>query len=237
MTQDEEIALLKSKLAAYEAAPPQVVETTGVPIPVLDPRELKLDLGCGQTPREGYTGVDKFAKQDGIQNVDLFRFPWPWADNSVDALFCSHFIEHIPMANWIEVTAEEPGRHDLIEGTDLLIRFFNECYRILKPGAPFELVWPALKSTRAFMDPTHRRFIPMETLSLYLSRDWRQVNKLDHYLGATCNLVPKNGQYTFAEKDPTGQPNSIKTDLVKAKQYVEDWDYMQDCLVTLEKQP
>jgi hypothetical protein len=33
---------------------------------------------------------------------------------------------------------------------------------------------------RAFQDPTHRRFIPSSTI-YYFSKQWRDVNKLDHY--------------------------------------------------------
>jgi hypothetical protein len=35
-------------------------------------------------------------------------------------------------------------------------------------------------STRAFQDPTHRRFIPAAT-AYYFNKQWREVNKLDHY--------------------------------------------------------
>ena len=44
---------------------------------------LKLDLGCGQRKQEGYEGVD-IVPGEGIDHiVDLFQFPWPFADRSV----------------------------------------------------------------------------------------------------------------------------------------------------------
>lgn len=127
--------------------------------------ELRLDLACGQHPKEGFTGVDLWA--DGCERVDLLAFPWPWADGSVTEVHCSHFIEHIPM-------------RETAEGQDLFFAFFDELHRVLVPGGKATVIWPALKTVRAFMDPTHRRFIPAESL-LYLDADWRKANALDHY--------------------------------------------------------
>lgn len=145
--------------------------------------ELKLDLGCGDTPREGFEGVDLYGEP--AHRVDLMRFPWPWDDGAVDELYSAHFVEHLPM-----VYVGEDGEHHVMPGegrVDLLIRFFNECWRVLKPGGAMTVITPSLRSSRAFQDPTHRRFIAGETY-YYLSAEWRKANKLDHYLGATCNF-------------------------------------------------
>lgn len=203
---------LRARIAELEKLHGKAVpiETTGIPVD--DSRPLKLDLACGQTPKEGYTGVDKFC---GDERVDLLVFPWPFEDNSVDALYCSHFIEHIAM-------------NDLTNGgTDLLIAFFNEAFRVAKPGASFELVWPALQSVRAFQDPTHRRFIPLQTM-LYLSAKMREENKLGHYLGATCNWEILNGAPTIAQED------SIRSDAWQQEQFRFAWNFQQDLFCTLK---
>lgn len=132
---------------------------------------LKLDLACGQTPKEGFEGVDAYAPNVKYK-IDLLQFPWPWQDSSIDEIHCSHFIEHIPM--------EERA------GKDLLFCFFDECYRILKPNGIMTVICPNARSNRAFMDPTHRRFIVAETF-FYFSENWRQKNKLDHY-DVNCNF-------------------------------------------------
>lgn len=132
--------------------------------------EIKLDLGCGKNKRTGFTGVDIFSGAD-IQ-WDLTIFPWPWDDNSVDQIYCSHFIEHLPMG--------------FIDGQDLFFKFFDECWRILKPERFMEVICPNARSNRAFQDPTHRRFIVSETF-LYLSENFRKINGLDHYL-VKCNF-------------------------------------------------
>lgn len=133
-------------------------------------RELKLDLACGQSPREGFEGVDVW--EGAKHRVDLLQFPWPWETSSVDELHCSHFIEHIPM--------ETRG------GKDLFFAFFDECWRIVKPGSRMTVICPNARSNRAFQDPTHRRFIVAETF-LYLHKPWREAQKLGHY-NVECNF-------------------------------------------------
>jgi len=143
------------------------------------PAEIKLDLGCGQSPREGFEGVDIVAGPKVKHVVNLWKFPWPWKTDSICELFASHVIEHVPMA-FISPKGEYKLVPDGPEDQDLLLRFFDECWRILKPGGKMMVVVPACGSDRAFQDPTHRRFIASNTF-LYLSGHWRESQKLDHY--------------------------------------------------------
>ena len=143
---------------------------------------LKLDLGCGQAKQEGFTGVD-IAPLEGVDVVcDLFTFPWPFEDDSVDEVFCSHFVEHVP-------------DH---------IAFMNELYRIMKPGAQVRFVHPYLWNDRCFQDPTHRQFIS-EHRWYYFAKDWREINKLEHY-GITCDFGVNNIFPLFAS--PWDQKNT-----------------------------
>lgn len=131
-------------------------------------KELKLDIACGQNKQPEHIGVD-IAGDCDVKH-DLFTFPYPFEDNSADEVFCSHFIEHIPMEYVIQNG----------QSKDMLFAFIDEIYRILKPGGKATLIFPCATSTRAFQDPTHRRFIPAQTV-YYFSKQWREVNKLDHY--------------------------------------------------------
>jgi SAM-dependent methyltransferase len=129
---------------------------------------LKLDLGCGQNKQPGFTGVD-IAPLDGVDVVcDLFAFPWPFEDDSVDEVFASHFIEHVP-------------DH---------IAVMNELHRIMKPGAKVRFVHPYLWNDRCFQDPTHKQFIS-EARWPYFAKDWRDANNLDHY-AITCDFGIEN---------------------------------------------
>jgi predicted SAM-dependent methyltransferase len=166
---------------------------------VKPPVTRKLDLACGQSPRDGFEGVDIYA---GAQHqVDLQEYPWPFEDESVLELNCSHYIEHIPMEYvMLPLTPTEScgalfdTAHDCYGSgcrrfprKDALFAFFDECYRILVPDGWLHVVVPAHRSDRAFQDPTHRRFITAQTFA-YMNEDWRRVNKLDHY-NVECNFI------------------------------------------------
>jgi predicted SAM-dependent methyltransferase len=157
--------------------PATVAPEPAAPPPVLAPpvRNVKLDLACGQSAREGFEGVDVWPGARHV--VNLMRFPWPWADNSVDELHCSHFIEHLPLRDLEERDLSGTDRTWL--GRDFLFAFFDECWRILKHEGTMTVICPNARSNRAFQDPTHRRFIVAETF-YYLNRDWRESQKLTH---------------------------------------------------------
>jgi predicted SAM-dependent methyltransferase len=115
---------------------------------------VKLDLGCGKTPREGFEGVD--ALEFGQKWVLDLRQKWPWKDESVEEAHCSHFLEHLT----------GPER----------IHFVNELYRVLKPGARCQIIVPHWASARAYGDLTHQWPPVSEFWFYYLSRDWREQN-------------------------------------------------------------
>lgn len=147
---------------------------------------VRLDLGSGRKPREGFIGVD-IAKLDSIIQFDLTSGDkWPWKDDTVDELSSSHFIEHIA-ADYVSIVIQSNKLNVERRQQDRLLFFFDEAFRVIKPGGLFHLAWPALQSTDAFRDPTHRRFIPLEML-YYLSAESRAQMGLEHY-EAKCNWI------------------------------------------------
>lgn len=127
-------------------------------------KELKLDLGCGPHPKEGFTGVDIADFGQPIK-ADLNK-KWQWKDNSVDEVFSSHTLEHF--------SGEER------------VHFMNELYRVLKPGAKAQFVVPHWASARAYGDPTHKWPPVGEMTWLYLNRDWRALNA--PHVGYRCDF-------------------------------------------------
>lgn len=117
---------------------------------------IKLDLGAGVNKKEGFTGVDI----SGVSDVqfDLNKPKWPWKNNSVEEIHASHFVEHV----------------------DSLINFFNECHRILRPGAIMGVIAPYYSSVRCWQDPTHKWAISEHSF-LYYNKEWRDNNGLGHY--------------------------------------------------------
>jgi predicted SAM-dependent methyltransferase len=207
--------------------------------PILTPKlelakpttELKLDLAAGQSPREGFEGVDIWSGAKHV--VDLWKFPWPFEDESVSELHCSHHAEHIPPRDVEErdiradPTVSKDTYHQFL-GKDMFFAFFDECYRILKPEGWMTVIVPALRSNRAFQDPTHRRFIPAETF-LYLSAEWRKGNKLDHYR-AQCNFACDVNPTIYSEL-------ALRSPEVQGRMMNENWNCVFDFHAKLKKLP
>ena len=134
---------------------------------------VALDLGCGQNKVtkevlntnmnvnvDVVIGVD-WAKCDGVDIVhDLTQFPYPFADNSIDVIYTSHFIEHLD------------GR--------TRAKFMEECYRILKTDGKMRHIHPYAYSHRAIQDFTHAWPPICEQSYFYFDRNWREINKLTH---------------------------------------------------------
>lgn len=130
---------------------------------------MKLDIACGQRKRPGFQGVDIASGPEVDFVWDLEKFPWePFADNSVEEVYCSHYIEH----------------------TKDLISFMNEIWRICEHGAKVTFLAPYYSSIRAWQDPTHTRAIS-EATWMYYQADWRKANGLDHY-PIHCNFEVTN---------------------------------------------
>lgn len=176
---------------------------------------IKLDLACGSSKREdGYIGVD--ISEDTTADIiwDLNQYPWPFEDNSIDEIYCSNYVEHIP--------------HDIQNGSKLdgLIQFMNECYRILKPDGKMTILAPYYTSMRAYGDPTHVRFICDFTF-YYYNKEWRDSNKLSHY-GITTDFDAIINYHVNDEM-------ALRSETVRNKAFQEDWNAIDDIMVELTK--
>ena len=182
---------------------------------------VAVDLGCGQRKAtkeyfeenmkispDKIIGVD-IAKCDDADVIhDLTKFPYPFKDESVDAIYASHFVEHL-------------------DGTERM-KFFNECYRILKPGGIMRLLHPYYKSVRAVQDPTHKWPPISENSYFYWDKSWREANKLDHY-PIDCDFE-FNIYYLW--QDMTVANKSEETRAFNIDKY---WNVVADMLVDLKK--
>lgn len=89
---------------------------------------MKLNLGSGGRTMPGWTSVD-FHHQQADLKVDLFSFPWPWKDSSVDSVAMFHLLEHF----------ENP------------VIAIKEVHRVLRPGGMFWVEVPHVQSVNAFI--------------------------------------------------------------------------------------
>ena len=82
-------------------------------------REILLELGSGaKRGVNGWTTVD----MGGADICHDLRKGIPLPDSSVDRIYTSHILEHIPFKD--------------------LVSFINECYRVLKSGGEFSICVP-----------------------------------------------------------------------------------------------
>lgn len=117
---------------------------------------LRLDLGSGPHPREGFIGVDQLAFSGAVtQTVDLGSAPWPWPGGSVSEANARHVIEHL--------TASQRTH------------FCNELYRVLVHGGTCRIQSPHWTSARAYGDPTHIWPPVSEEWLSYLNATWREM--------------------------------------------------------------
>jgi hypothetical protein len=177
-----------------------------------------------RTPDEAKRLAELEITKDAIKyEVNLARFPWPWADSSVVELHASHFIEHLPMIFVDEVGNEVP--FGTPGARELLFAFFDECYRVLVPGGQMKVCVPSARSNRGYQDPTHRRFFVGESF-MYLWEPWRKANKLDHY-NVKCNFEWSVDPGIFTHKDQLHHLQ-VRVDEVRNMIIDERWNIVAD---------
>lgn len=94
---------------------------------------MKINLGCGHFPKEGYLNVDN-AKNPGVDlSWDLENIPYPFDSNSANEIYAEHVLEHL----------NSP------------IDVVKECHRILKSNGRLIIKVPHF--TRGFTCADHKR--------------------------------------------------------------------------------
>ena len=108
----------------------------------MEPSLIKLNLGCGWTPIEGYINIDvdplKYA--DLVQDLNVV--PWLFENNSVDEIHAQDCFEHLyPLGK--------------AEGQMNIVALMRECHRVLKVGGLLDVIVPTTEGRGAWQDPTH----------------------------------------------------------------------------------
>ena len=95
--------------------------------------EMKIDLGSGAKPIQGFANIDKNGKSLNVTLVcDLDLYPWPFKDDSVDELCISHCLKHLTDHN----------------------RAMEGIHRVLKEGAVAKVTVPHFTGGLRFRTPS-----------------------------------------------------------------------------------
>lgn len=108
---------------------------------------MELNLGAGKKLIKNTVNVDVMPWEGIDQIVDLSIFPWPWKDESINAIYAYHIIEHFF------------GQKQFIE----------ECLRILKKGALLHIIAPHSSYIPSIGCIGHYRTYSYDTFKQYLS--------------------------------------------------------------------
>jgi ubiquinone/menaquinone biosynthesis C-methylase UbiE len=112
-------------------------------------KPLRIDLGSGSRPREGFYALDHL-ELEGVDIVaDLNRPLELLPDNCAEHVFSSHALEHVQN----------------------LLPLLSEIHRITQPGGLIELVVPHFSNPYYYSDPTHVRFFGLYTMNYFVDTD------------------------------------------------------------------
>jgi SAM-dependent methyltransferase len=112
-------------------------------------KPLRIDLGSGPRPREGFYALDHL-ELEGIDIVaDLNRPLELLPDDCAEHVFSSHALEHV----------------------ENLLLLLGEIHRITRPGGLVEVVVPHFSNPYYYSDPTHVRFFGLYTMNYFVDTE------------------------------------------------------------------
>lgn len=113
---------------------------------------VKINLGAGTDNDPSWINVDMI-KLEGIDVVhNLINFPYPFEDGEADEIKAVDVIEHLP-----PYIGEAHG----------VVKFLEECHRILKPGGTLFIQTPGWKADFLWIDPTHVRGFDIQSMDFF----------------------------------------------------------------------
>jgi SAM-dependent methyltransferase len=150
-----------------------------------DPRQMKLNLACGQDIRpiqKNWVNVDIVAGTNVLQ-MNIFELPWPFESDSFDYILARHVLEHVPYN-----IPKYGYEHNFLQ------LFMEEIWRVMKVGGILDIEVPGgISSLTNAMD--HKRIITPESLHVFYGND-----KYSYYTSCRFELVSVNQSEPFRFK-------------------------------------
>jgi SAM-dependent methyltransferase len=133
----------------------------------------KINIGCGRETKEGFDGIDII--DYGQKHIVDVRKGLPFKNNTIDEVYSRHFL--ICLTNFNE-------KYDRV-------KFFNELFRVMKPGSIATLIIPSWNAAGGYANPTFQEAF-YEGVLYFLNKDWRTANNPEVTL-YTCDFDPTWG--------------------------------------------
>jgi SAM-dependent methyltransferase len=140
-----------------------------------------VDLGCGRQKRPGSIGIDAVDMPHVDIVADLNEGLPFLPDESVDAIYSDHFLEHV----------------------DRLELVVAEIARVLKRGACAHVSVPHFSNPYFYSDYTHQRFFGLYTFYYFVDEPWQLARKVPSFYTPTRIRV-ESQQLVF--RPGTGRP-------------------------------
>lgn len=108
-------------------------------------RPIRLNIGCGDTGRTGFYGVDIRAGKGVDIVADLNAGLTELPDDCVEEVYSSHTLEHI----------------------DNLPGLMQELHRLVRHDGQLEIIVPHFSNPNGYSDPTHVRFFGLFSMNYF----------------------------------------------------------------------
>jgi len=112
---------------------------------------LRLEIGGGVIPKEGFVNVDYMDHPNVDIQIDLNNERIPLTDSSIDEIYSNHCLEHL-----------QPGYNGFLH-------CIEEMWRVSKPNAPWYIRVPYFNSHHTLANPFHSNNIFNEYTFYYFS--------------------------------------------------------------------
>jgi hypothetical protein len=209
-------------------------------VPKAEPVPVKLDLGCGKRPKEGFIGIDSLDfGQDFI--CDLGAKVWypKFSQKPEKGKIVGNYIPDylqgsakglvgLTSLTFKADSVDEAHSSHFVEHLDWpqRVNFFNELYRIMKVGATATIVTPHWTNACFYGDPTHKAPLS-EWYVNYLNKDWRATEA--PHTGYTCDFTMTNMVGTTDNRLAGRNPEYMR---MAMGEQINAW---RDLVVTLTK--
>jgi len=121
---------------------------------------MKLNIGCGRLPQDGYKNIDISKEAAADEFYDVCE-GIKEKDNSVEEVFSGCMLEQI-------------------ESNKDFVFVMNEIWRVLKPNGMFAGYVPTPHQNVIYQDPMDKRFFRMETFDYFDSdkHHWKEFGSI-----------------------------------------------------------